>query len=191
MTSSKTYEIDKILQDMQSDYWRSLEEAEDTGQEQGENYLAVQSDGRRFGLQAPLCKEVLKLPQLVRVPGLPAHLRGILNLRGDIVAVTDLRALLGGVATEPRPGSRLVVVEAGPMKTALLVEKVDALCSITTSQVEPLAEGAATAWRDLFLGKVVEADQTLILLDLKRFLAHPNLIVDQQKTEETSSVDPR
>lgn len=181
MSKYQRYEIDQILREMRADYWRNLEEVEEQQGHVGDEYLTVRLRGNRYGLPAAFCREVLKMPVLVRVPRLPGHLRGIFNLRGEIVAVTDLGPLLGQGPQEVHEGCRLVIIEAGGMKTALLVEVVEGLARIDDDEIEPLAEGAGTGARDLIAGKIVRGEYVLVLLDLQKLLERPELVVDQKE----------
>jgi purine-binding chemotaxis protein CheW len=187
MREKQGYEIGEILQEMRSDYWRNLEAVEEKNEDSTAEYLIICFDGRRYGLPAMNCREVLKLPRLVPVPRLPDHLRGIINLRGEIVVVTDLCPLLGHKLQDIQDHCRLVVVEEQSIKTALLVEFVEGLDSIGLEQIEPLAEGAGTGIRDLLVGKVVQDEEVLVLLDLGRLLGRPELVVDQKQLAGTKS----
>lgn len=187
MHENQGYEIDQILQEMRTDYWRSLEAVEERSRGSRSEYLIVRCGNGRYGLPAVNCREVLKLPRLVRVPRLPEHLRGIFNLRGEIVAVTDMCPLLGQGAQAIHDNFRLVVIEEGPIKTALLVEVVEGMTGIDEEQIESLAEGAGAGARDLLSGKVVQDEDVLVLLDLTRLLERPELIVDQKKQAEVDS----
>lgn len=180
MTVRKNYDIQQTLQDMRADYWRHLETQEEQGELLVEEYLVVQIADQRYAIHAPLCKEVLKLPPLVRVPRVPVHIRGIFNLRGEIVAVTDLAPLLGNPPQQTTGTSRLVVVAQGLHRTALLVDAVEGLTQVDVGQIEPLAEGAAAGLRDLFRGKRVIEQQTLLILDIASVLSRPELLIDQK-----------
>jgi purine-binding chemotaxis protein CheW len=186
MQEKQHYEIDQILQEMRSDYWRNLEAVEAADEGSASEYLVIRYAGKRYGLPAGNCREVLKLPRLVRVPRLPDHLRGIFNLRGEIVVVTDLCPLLGQKPQEVHEHSRLVIVEHQTIKTALLVEVVEGLSSIRLEQIESLAEGAGSGIRDLVSGKVVQGEEVLILLDMGRLLQRPEMVVDQKEQAGTS-----
>lgn len=186
MQKNQNYEIDQILAEMRTDYWRNLEAVEEGAGGTRIEYLVVRFGNKRYGLPAGSCREVLKLPRLVRVPRLPEHLRGIFNLRGEIVAVTDLCPLLGQPAQRDHERFRLVVVEAGTIKTALLVEVVEGLIGVDEEQIESLAEGAGTGARDLISGKVIQGDEALVLLDLEALLERPELVVDQKAQDESN-----
>ena len=180
MNHQQGYDIQKTLQEMREDYWRNLEVSDEQGGEVGEEYLVVRIDTQRYAMAAALCKEVIKPPELVRVPRTPPQIRGIFNLRGEIVAVTDLGPLLTGRQQELLKTSRLVVVAHGSLRTALLFGGVEGLTRIAGSQVEPLAEGAAAGIRDMFAGKNLSGDRTLMILDLARILGRPELVIDQK-----------
>ncbi len=101
MSEPHRYDIPKILEQMRADYWHNLETAAQDDLADLTDYMVVVFGTQRFGLPAAACREVLKVPRIVRVPRLPPHLPGIINLRGEIVAVTDLRPLLQLVAAPP------------------------------------------------------------------------------------------
>lgn len=180
MNTHQDDDIQKILQEMRSDYWRNLEADSEQASADREDFLVVQMSGRRYALPAGLCREVLRAPPLIRVPRVPAHIRGIFNLRGEILAVTDLAPLFAAPPQEILAGSRLVVAARADMKTALLVAAVEGLMSIETARIEPLADGAAAGQRDLFRGKQVEESGSLMVLNLDKVLEHPELLIDQK-----------
>ena len=178
---SQTYEIAQILEQMRADYWRNLEAAEQVEQGEQSDYLVVGFGPQRFGLPARSCREVFKLPRIVRVPRLPAHLPGIINLRGEIVAVTDLRPLLELPVTEPAAGFRLVVIASGELRTALLVERVEGMRSVAAADVAPLAEGSNHAAVNLFSGKLDDDEgRFLLLIDPQRLLDRPDMVIDRK-----------
>ena len=163
MDENHGYEIEQILQEMRADYWRNLEAEEEGVGAVVSEYLVVRCGNKRYGLPAASCREVLKLPRLVHVPRLPEHLCGIFNLRGEIVAVTDMCPLLGLGAQSVRDDFRLVVVEVGALKTALLVEVVEGLSGVNEEQVEALAEGAGAGARDLIFENLLRTRMSWFL----------------------------
>ena len=180
MSDAQSYDIPRILEEMRADYWRNLETVDTSGTDERSDYMVIAFGDQRFGLPATSCREVLKLPRIVRVPRLPAHLPGVINLRGEIVAVTDLRPLLQLPSEEANSGFRLVVIAEGGMRTALLVERVEGLRSIAARAVAGLAEGASHQFAGLFRGKVEDDSGLLMLIDAQRLLARPELTIDQK-----------
>lgn len=181
MSDAQQYDIPKILEQMRADYWRNLEVAEQADIAEQVDYMVVAFGSQRFGLPAAACREVLKLPRIVKVPRLPAHLPGIINLRGEIVAVTDLRPLLGLPLVEATASFRLVVIAAGALRTALLVERVEGMRAVAAATVATLAEGSTHAAANLFSGKLDDNEgRFLLLLDPQRLLERPDMLIDQK-----------
>ena len=180
MSDAQSYDIPRILEEMRADYWRNLEAADTSGTDDRSDYMVISFGNQRFGLPAAACREVLKLPRIVRVPRLPAHLPGVINLRGEIVAVTDLRPLLQLPPEEANSSFRLVVIAEAGQRTALLVERVEGLQAISAQSVATLAEGAPHPFASLFRGKVEDDRGLLMLIDAQRLLARPELTVDQK-----------
>ncbi len=180
MKDSPDYEIQRVLQDMRDEYWRSLEEVEanDTGATR--DYLVVRLGGERFGIETALTREVLRAPRLVRVPQVPPQVRGIINLRGQIVAVIDLRGPLGLPLGDDAGSGQLVVTEAAGLTSALWTEQVEGIRSISVAAIEPLTAGLAQLPRGAVAGQVLLEDGLLVLLDLPQLLSREDFIIDQK-----------
>jgi len=176
----RSYDIQAILQEMRDEYWRSLEETEQTSTSEIREFVIFRLGNERYGIATGSAREVLRLPRLVPVPRLPAQIRGIINLRGLILAVTDLRPLLGLQSGELPARPQLIVAEAAGLTTALLTEGVEGIRSIAVDTIEPITEGLAGFPREAALGHVATDQGLLILLDLEHILARDEFIIDQK-----------
>jgi purine-binding chemotaxis protein CheW len=130
--------------------------------------------------------ELERVPRLTPVPRVPAWLRGVTNLRGDIVSVVDLRIYLGLSGVLP-PSARLLVVRLldEPFATGLIVDAVDRIVTVNAADITPPAaplEGPLTP----YLAGVCTANERLVaVLDIARLLRAPDL----RQFEEPRSVD--
>ena len=176
---AKSYDIKAILQEMRDAYWESIEKGvAEEGHAACSDYVVFHLGGERFGIPTVCTREVLRVPRLIPVPRLPAQIRGIINLRGQIVAVTDLRPLLG-LATGAIPArSQLVVVEAAGLQTALLTEGVEGIRAIAEASIEPVTEGLAGFPRDVATGHVATDEGLLVLLDLEQILSRSEFVIE-------------
>jgi purine-binding chemotaxis protein CheW len=179
MKQGEGYEIARILQEMRDEYWRGIEEGGEAEVAETRDYVLFRLGGERFGVPSAAAREVLRVPRLVRVPRVPPQIRGVINLRGEIVAVTDLRPLLGLPGEEVPAGGQLVVVQAAGLTTALLTEGVEGLRSLPLAAIEPLTEGLAGFPREVAVGQVVDDGGLLLLLDLEQILARAEFVIDQ------------
>ncbi len=106
--------------------------------EQGPRLLVFRVGGQSCGLHMEHVREVERVGRVTAVPGAPAFVKGLINLRGEILPLLDLAALLGA---EGQAGTqaRLVVAQAGPEEppVALLVEELNGLAPLRADSVAP------------------------------------------------------
>lgn len=96
----------------------------------GVEHVVVRLGGGRYGVCAPDVAEVVRLPRLTRVPGTPAWVCGVVNWRGHVLPLVDLRPLLQ-VAALPLPSSaRVVVLALGDVEVGLVAEAVTGLVEV-------------------------------------------------------------
>lgn len=91
---------------------------------------------QRYGVAVGQVREVLRLGELAWVPGAPSACLGVVNLRGQIVSVLDLRQMLGQPQVEPDAASRLLVIDYGESALALLVDRVLELFTVANRLIE-------------------------------------------------------
>ena len=106
-----------------------------------EQFLAFRCMGMSLALPISRIREIIELAQMTTVPNMPAYVRGVINLRGNVVSVVDLAARLSGTVGERGRRSCIVIVELdvfGEMqRVGLLVDAVDAVLDIDLSSIEP------------------------------------------------------
>lgn len=174
--------IQDVLKEMREEYWRGIEEAEEADLSETREYVVIRLGGERYGLSASVIREVLRVPRLVRVPRAAAHIRGVINVRGELVAVTDLRPLLGLPGGDLPAGGRLVVVQVSGLLTALMAEEVEGIRGIAVDSMEPCPEGITGFPREAVAGKLLDEKGLLIFLDMETVLSGSEFVIDQKKS---------
>jgi purine-binding chemotaxis protein CheW len=96
-----------------------------------------------IGIPILQCREIVRVSTITRVPEAPAHVRGVVNLRGHIVPAVDTRRLLGFPSAPPTAISRLLVVEVAGRLFALIVDRVARILKLVISDIEPPPEGTS------------------------------------------------
>jgi purine-binding chemotaxis protein CheW len=127
-----------------------------------------------FAVPTRNVREVERAPEVTTVPGVPSWLRGVTNLRGDILSVVDLRAFFAVPADEEARRMLVVASDSGEVVTALLVDAVRGMTRLTAADRRP-----ATAVSDEriapFVDGLAELDGRLVtVLDLDRILRAPD-----------------
>lgn len=132
-------------------------------------YLTLGVGGDRYGIPIRSVREIVVVPPITPVPQSPAYVLGVVNLRGRILPVLDLRQRLG----LPRAGfgerACMVVVEHGG-QTGLMVESVGDVLELAAEQIEPPPPRRSAAGDALVLGLGQARDAVIILLDVETVL---------------------
>ncbi|HEY2828762.1 MAG TPA: chemotaxis protein CheW [Thermoanaerobaculia bacterium] len=154
-----------------------------------EQYLTFLIGREEYAVGILRVKEIMEYTDVTRVPGVPAHVRGVINLRGSVVPVVDLAAKFGGSETEPSRTSCIVIVETqidGAMAVAGMM--ADAVCEVVhldMQQIEP-PPAFGTGIRVDFLTGMGKLDGRLaLILDIDRVLSPVEL---QQTIEAVDDV---
>lgn len=106
------------------------------------SYALIRLGGEVFGLDVGVVSEFVHLRGLTPVPCAPAHVVGNVNLRGEVLTVIDIRAMLG--VSQAIPAEEVVVLFAADMPFGLCAEAIEDVVSISTSDISPaLSSGSA------------------------------------------------
>ncbi len=89
-----------------------------------------------YGVPITSLREIVRVPEITSVPDAPEYMEGVINLRGKIVSVIDLRKRLGEICTSGRR-NRILVVEHGGKLCGLIVDSASEVIKIPASDVEP------------------------------------------------------
>lgn len=133
-------------------------------------YVTFRLGDELFGIEVTRAREILSLTPVTKVPQTPEYLLGVINLRGQVVPVIDMRLKLGLPAKEPNQDTCVIVVEVvvddESMTVGALADAVHEVLDIRAEQVEPPPR-LGTSFNPHFIdgmGKV--GDQFLIFLNI-------------------------
>ena len=100
-----------------------------------QRFLTFKSEGRFYALPAASVSEVVRMPAVARVPQAPRSLMGLANLRGSVLPVASVRALLGRQDIATTHASRLIILD-GATPVALAVDEVSNLVRVAAGKVK-------------------------------------------------------
>lgn len=127
-------------------------------------------ESNEFGIDIAQVREIDRLVPITRVPRVPAHVEGIINLRGQLVPVVDLRTRLGMPHSAPTKTARIIVAEIGSRSIGMIVDEVREVVRIPFDQIAP-SEGVLEGLANEFIGALGRVDERLIiLLDVEKVL---------------------
>jgi purine-binding chemotaxis protein CheW len=137
-----------------------------------ERQLVVFQLGAEFyGVEIARVHEIIRLQTVTRVPRAPSFVEGVINLRGKVIPVVDLRRRFGLPTAEHTRASRIVVVELGDQVVGVVVDGVSEVLRVSGATVEPPSPVVAGVDSEYIHGIAKLDDRLVILLDLDRVLA--------------------
>jgi purine-binding chemotaxis protein CheW len=128
--------------------------------------LTFEVDSTPYAVPVERVREIVRVRPITPIPHVPAEVRGVISLRGEIVEVVDLRRRLGLEPTEPARSTRIVVVHSEDGKVAgILVDAVREVSRVSEDSIRP-ASNESGAVESL----CVRGDEFVSLIDLDRVL---------------------
>ena len=131
--------------------------------------FAIGSD--QYGVDIMAVREIKGWSEITHLPRQPEHVRGVLNLRGGIVPIVDLRCRFGQGLTETTPLHIVIIVQIGGRQVGLIGDRVLDIVSVETSQIQPVPRAAKGAATDFLSGLVTNDGTMIALIDLPNLLA--------------------
>lgn len=123
-----------------------------------------------YGINVIKVQEVLRMTDIAPVPGAPAYVLGIINLRGNVVTVMDTRQRFGLTSVEADDDARIVIIEAGEHVVGILVDSVAEVVYLKQSAIETAPNVGNVESSRYIQGVANRDDGLLILVDLDRLL---------------------
>jgi len=134
-----------------------------------EHLVIFEIAGETFGIDIGAVQEIVRLQQITDMPEARGGMKGVINLRGKVVPVIDLREKFGLFAGDETPSSRIIVVDVLEATVGMIVDSVSEVLRIGKSQVEPPSPIIESY--DKYLRGIGRFDDRLILLiDLEKLV---------------------
>jgi purine-binding chemotaxis protein CheW len=150
-------------------------------------YLTFGLGDESYGLPVLKVREIIKLTPITAVPQMPDYVKGVINLRGKVIPVVDLRAKFGLAKAATTERTCIVVVQvemADHSKTfmGLIVDGVEEVAHIATQDIEETPDFGATLNTDYILGMAKVKGAVKALLDIDRVVTADGLELLQPNT---------
>ncbi len=132
--------------------------------------------GEEFGVDIQTVKEVIRIGEITPLPRAPAFLKGVINLRGDVIPIIDLRERFGLASEAYSEMTRVIVTEIGEKSVGMVVDRVSHVIRVAQSQIE-----AAPPWLGGLTGEYVRGvarveKRLIVLLNMDTILTTDEMI---------------
>lgn len=135
-----------------------------------------------YGLKLNCVKEVLAVGRVTALPGAPSCIRGLMNLRGAIISVTEPKKLLGLGETQTLGPGLAIVVEVEGVNTALLIDNIFGVVEVPVEAVEPPLLTLERTGEEYLFGEV-ETESKLV------GILNPQVILGRLASKETETLN--
>jgi len=150
----------------------------------GGKYLTFGLEDEEYGLEILKVREIIGMMGITAVPRTPDFVMGVINLRGNVIPVIDLRLKFGMPHADQTEETCIIVVDVGEMEMGILVDRVSEVLDITDEEIQPAPDFGVAVNTNFILGIGKAAGKVTILLDISEVLTRgevatetPNLAV--------------
>jgi purine-binding chemotaxis protein CheW len=146
----------------------ALDELQDEDVIETSKYLIFVSDDLKLGVDADYVVEILNIDMITYLPMVPPAIRGIINLRGQIIPILDIRMRLG---KEMQDNSLVIVLNIDGGQIGIMVDTVDQMIDIPVDDIMPVPTNST---QELVSGmcSLPDGSGTMMLLDCAQLVSH-------------------
>lgn len=151
----------------------AIAEQESTAEKQfaGETQFATFYVGDMIlGVDIRLVQEINRQTDITPVPSAPDHVRGVINLRGDVATVIDLRTVLGLPKADPTDENRNLIVHSQGESIGLWVDRISDILTVHADEISPSPANVSGVDSKFILGIHTMEHQLVVLLDIEQVL---------------------
>ena len=137
-----------------------------------------------YGVDIGAVREIIRMQNITSVPRTPSFVEGVINLRGKVIPVVDIRKKFDLPIAEENEETRIVVVDIGGQDIGVIVDAVTEVLRIAADSVEAPSTFIKTADSNYLMGIAKVDDRLITLLDLERVLSDEERIELQETSVE-------
>jgi purine-binding chemotaxis protein CheW len=150
---------------------------------QGGKFLTFFLANEEYGLEILKVREIIGMMPITRVLRTPEHIRGVVNLRGMVIPVVDLRVKFGLEAVEQSQRTCIIVVRARGMDFGVLVDRVSEVANIAGGDIEDPPAFGTDVDPEYLLGLAKSQGRVKLLLDIDRVYADDMRVLEAASAE--------
>ncbi len=139
-------------------------------------YLAFHLGAEEFGIPVRAVREIMGMQEITAVPQTPPHVRGVLNLRGKVIPVIDLRVKFGLEQVEYGQRTSIIVVRVDDLLMGAIVDGVSEVLNLTAAEIEDTPDFGSGVVTPYLLGMAKAKNRVRMLLDIEQVLSNQELL---------------
>jgi len=126
-----------------------------------------------YGVEVLKVREIIRMPTITKMPNVPQHVEGIINLRGKVIPIISMRRRFGLPESENSGQTRIIIMDVVGSLTGFIVDAVSEVIRIQNSEIQPppsmvLSDGVS---QEFITGVFNHAERLLIIMDVDRMFS--------------------
>lgn len=148
-------------------------------------YLTFTVDNEDYGLDITCVKQILGMQDITKLPNQSSFIMGVINLRGKVIPVIDIRLRFGLAIQEYNERTCIIVIEVSEIDMGLIVDKVQEVLSIPEGQIEPPPQIRTDIHNQFIRGLGKISNSVKIILDTQK------LLFDEELTQLAEAIEEK
>lgn len=138
---------------------------------EGERFICFNVGKEEYAIPLLYMKEVINRPETTRIPKSPAYFEGLMNLRGQVFSLLDLRKKMGATPMEDNEEESVVILDLSGCVLGVLVDRVNQVLMVTDDMIQETIERKKGKLSDYITGCIQrDKDNLLFILDINKLL---------------------
>ena len=142
-------------------------------------YLTFALGREDYGLEILKVREIIGIMNITAVPQVPVYVKGVINLRGKVIPVIDLRLKFGMPSIDITPETCIIIVNLKDVLIGIIIDRVKEVLEIKQDKIEASPNFGADVHTDFILGIAKFNDSVKILLNIERILGEDTAFTSQ------------
>lgn len=134
-------------------------------------YIKIKMGDEMFGIDIKYIDNIVRMQSITRVPKVPAYIKGVINLRGEVIPVYNLRLKMGMQEVEETKKFRIIIIKMDGNYVGLIVDEVREVITLQNDLVEKVYRDPNEPTQSFLLGVGKDGDNLISLLDLNEVVA--------------------
>ncbi len=146
-------------------------------------YLTFALDQEEYGIEILRVREIIGLREITAIPQMPDYAKGVINLRGKVIPILDIRRKFGLNAIEVTSETCIIVINIQQNLMGIIVDRVCEVIDIVQDAIEPPPAFGSGVRTDFILGMGKTGERVKMLLDIEKVLMEDLAIIRQSMTQ--------
>lgn len=138
-------------------------------------YIVIRLGEEQFGIDIRYIDNIVRMQSITRVPKVPAYLKGVINLRGEVIPVMSIRMKMGLPEDEITKTSRIIILKLEQQgNVGIIVDEVKEVVTLEATQIDKMSYDSKEGTTNFITGVGKRNDELISLLDLNSITLEEN-----------------